>query len=160
MHRRAQKAYIFCRTTSGDQILEIGTLNISAPPKSLGSQRSSGSSQTLTDTRKYSRWHSLLRWDTLREKNKQTDSVELEIKSKCPLWSMEPRKLPFRTQEDEIHTIWYRMRRRMLRSHKIYCNTSPYGLSVCKSCSMDKRQKQMTYIWHPGFDWEYIFLQV
>ncbi len=45
--------------------------------------------------------------------------------SECPLWPMEPRKLSFCAWEDEIPTIWYRLCRRMLRSHRIYCTISP-----------------------------------
>ena len=40
----------------------------------------------------------------------------------CP---MKPRKLSSWAQEDEILTIWYRLRLRMLRSPKIYCIFSP-----------------------------------
>ncbi len=44
---------------------------------------------------------------------------------KCSLWPIEPRKLSFWVWEDGIPTIWYRLRRKMLRSHRIYCTISP-----------------------------------
>ena len=58
---------------------------------------------------------------------------------KCPLWPMEPRKLSFWALEDEIPTMWYRLR---MRSSEVTKSTVPYLL---KHSGCNKKVQLFTF---------------
>ncbi len=58
--------------------------------------------------------HFMVQWSSYKS------SPSISRPCKFPLCPMKPRKLSFWAQEDEILTIWDKLRQRMLRSQKIY----------------------------------------